>query len=87
MKVRWSVLRYGVITACLILVVTIYALGTGSRPTRDHPKGRPLRNLKARSPPDPKKPHPPLPINTTEPSDAVWADRRRHVLQVSHIYI
>uniref|UniRef100_T1I8D6 Uncharacterized protein n=1 Tax=Rhodnius prolixus TaxID=13249 RepID=T1I8D6_RHOPR len=79
MKVRWNVLRYGLITACLVLVVTVYALG-GNRPPTDHPKGRPLRNLKARSPPDPKKPKP-VTINATEPSEAVWAERRRHVLQ------
>ncbi|XP_014244407.1 mannosyl-oligosaccharide alpha-1,2-mannosidase IA-like isoform X2 [Cimex lectularius] len=79
--VRWYVLRYGLICASCILIVMVFVVGNSQ--SGDHPKGRYLRDLKARSAESPKQLL--VSLNTTDPSDALWAERRRHIVQMTKL--
>ncbi|KAF6208448.1 hypothetical protein GE061_016904 [Apolygus lucorum] len=76
--VRWSSLRVWLMTACVLLVLTVILVDNTRN--QDQPRGRFLRNLKGRSA-DGK---PVITgLNSTDPEDALWAERRRHIVQVS----
>ncbi|BES88240.1 Glycosyl hydrolase family 47 [Nesidiocoris tenuis] len=76
---RWSALRLWLAAAGTVLLVTVL-LVEQSRDGDSGPRGRFLRNLKARS-----VEGKPLIIglNTSDPDDALWAERRRHIVQMT----